>query len=126
MRVKIENYFAVGVALLFIAAIVREVVIDRTDLSAAEEQRRHVFCELLKEGMTRAEVHEVLAQFGPFEEHQSDFTGDYTLRVVYANTKTKHQFADGVLLWFKGNDWYMGASIQVSLSDQAPLCQESG
>lgn len=76
--------------------------------------------------MTRAEVHEVLAQFGPFEEHQNDFTGTYTLRIVYTDAKTKHQFTDGVLIYFRRDgDRYMGASSWVPLGDEAPLCRES-
>ena len=90
MRDK-TTLFAVVVAILFLVTIVREIVIDHTELVLAEEQRHHVFCGLLKEGMTRAEVHEVLAQFGPFEEHQSGST----LRIVYTASKTKYQFANG-------------------------------
>jgi hypothetical protein len=121
MRDK-TTLFATGVAVLFLAAIIREIAIDRMERALAEEQRHHVFCDLLREGMTRAEVHEILSQFGPFEEHQSGST----LRIVYTDAKTKHQFTDGVLLYFRRDgDRYMGASSWVPLGDEAPLCRES-
>lgn len=42
MRDK-TTLFVAGVALLFLAAIVREIVVDRTELAMAEEQRQHIF-----------------------------------------------------------------------------------
>ncbi|HTP07246.1 MAG TPA: hypothetical protein VMP08_03295 [Anaerolineae bacterium] len=123
MRDKIINYFVIGVALLFIATIIREVVVKRSEQVEAEQQRQHVFCELLQEGMTYAQVSEVLAQLGSFKELPNNINGTYTLRMVSTDSKTR--FADGILLYFGLDGRYGGASIYVDASDRVPLCKDN-
>lgn len=130
MQRRIRTYPLVGIASVVVILCAIGIIIysvNQAKMNASlEAQRHHVFCELLKPTMTLAEVRDVLAHFGSFEERKNSFTGTYTLAIVYTGSTTERQFTDGVLLRFRKNDdRYMGASIQVSLSDRAPLCEES-
>lgn len=71
--------------------------------------------------MTHAEVREVLARYGPFEENESDFPGLYELMIHFTDPHTDRKFGGEVILLFV-KDQYQSASVSIGLERFAAVC----
>jgi hypothetical protein len=114
----------VGSVLLVSLACLLGYLTEQRDQAAINAQRQHVFCQLLKPGMTHDEVDQVLSQFGQYRQRRADFSpGFYTIWVNYLDPATDHRFGGNIILTFRDSRYY-SAAIPTGDGEFAGLCEQ--
>jgi len=85
--------------------------------------RCHVFEELLQPGMTRAEVENILGEFGQFDLGESWFSeSNFRLDIVYKDPEINKRFGGYIVLQFSDGG-YMGAYYPYGVGDAKDVCE---
>jgi hypothetical protein len=115
----------ITVILLVILSLVLILVIGiffyGRDQAAKNACRCHVFEELLKPGMTRAEAERILNQYGEYRENLSSFTNRYRLYISYKDYQAYKCFGSDFVMEFS-NDRYESAWLPYGVGDSKPVC----
>jgi len=83
--------------------------------SYVHTRRHYIFCELLKPGMTREEVDDVLLQIGPYNKRT--FILDENRIHIYFESFIQNLIVGQDLTLLFNNNIYKGATITVHVSD---------
>ena len=110
--------FSAGLTILLLLIIVGWFIYASQGRTSATELRHHVFCEQITPGIDRAEVREILSQYGDFRETEASFNGGSTVvGIVFNDLETDRQFGGkSIVLSFKDGK-YINAFVPVPFSD---------
>jgi len=114
----------IGIPLCCTVSWVTAYLIYNAKQEAVNELRCYVFRDLLKPGMSRSEVREILSQFGDFRENESSFGEGHTeILIIFTDPGTSRRFGGNIILSFYDGK-YARASIPMGSEAFPPACRE--
>jgi hypothetical protein len=117
--------FSAGLITILLLTIIGWLIHTSQERTKAIELRHHVFCEQITPGVDRAEVREILSQYGYFRETEASFKGGFTVvGIIFNDPVIDRQFGGKSIVLRFENGKYINAYVPVPFSDaNKPVCQ---
>lgn len=127
---KINKYLVflfLGVLGIILFGIIQFFVVvyhNQQQVNAGNALRCHVFTYLIKPGMTRNEVEDVLDLYGLYTVGQADFSGGvFSLQISFTDSETRRRFGSDIILWFE-KDQFVSAVLPYGIGESRPVCEK--
>lgn len=103
----------------------RNALFNQNKTNEVGLQRKYLFCEILKPGMTEQEARESLVSIGLFNENFRSEPPDITfMSVMFTDSATEKKFGGGFILRFIDNRYEKAMYFEHSTDDSSPRTRD--